>query len=127
MFSPFGKWLDMVGDRLVESVIFICVGVYFFRNSESAWLLLSSISGVLLLLYFYIVDIGLVLRISKEMQTIGKLKYKEVHVKWGIMEPVIYGFIILSSLGLIKVHIILVFLLSLTGLGYQVFKKLKLK
>ncbi|MFC1862371.1 CDP-alcohol phosphatidyltransferase family protein [Thermodesulfobacteriota bacterium] len=125
-YSSFGKWLDMFGDRLVESMIFIGIGVYFIRIGESAWVMISLTSGVLLILYYYIVDIGLALSISKTIQNIGNLKFKDVHIKWGIMEPVIYGFIILASLGFVKIQLVLVLAMSAAGLVYQTIKGIKI-
>jgi len=120
LYSPIGKWLDMFGDRFAEAIVFMGIGIYFFHTDASpAWLLLSLIDAILLLLYYYIVDLSLALGMSEPIQIIGKMKFKDVHVKWGIMEPVIYGFIILSSLGLIKIQMILIFILTITGLLYQ--------
>jgi phosphatidylglycerophosphate synthase len=125
IFSPLGKWLDMFSDRFVEAIVFISVSIYFFkaRNSE-LWVILTLIDAVLLALYYYIVDIALALGLSKPVQDIHGIKYKDVRVKWGIMEPVIYSFVILAPLGFIRIQIVLVFLLVITGLTYQVFKRL---
>lgn len=124
MFSSLGRWLDMFGDRFSEAIVFMGIGFYFFKMGESSWVLISLITGILLLLYYYIVDISLTLGMSKPIQKIGKWQFKGVHVKWGIMEPMIYGFIILSSLGLIKVQLVLLVMLTLTGLFYQGIKVL---
>jgi hypothetical protein len=114
----------MFGDRFSEAIIFIGIGVYFFRIEASSWVLISLITGILLLLYYYIVDISLTLGMSKPVHNIGKWQFKDVHVKWGIMEPMIYGFIILSPLGLLKVQLVLLLMLTLTGLFYQGIKVL---
>ncbi|MFC1866776.1 CDP-alcohol phosphatidyltransferase family protein [Thermodesulfobacteriota bacterium] len=123
MFSPFGKWLDMVGDRVCEVFIFIGVSFYFVNiESQIVWVILPVVDALILAVYYYIVDISLALGLSKPKQTLTSMKFKGVHVKWGIMEPVIYGFIILVPLGLLKVQVILVLLLCLSGLAYQFFK-----
>ena len=124
MFSSLGKWLDMFGDRFSEAILFVCISIYFFRMSSSIWILVTLVDGILLLLYYYIVDISLALGMSKPVQNIGNLNFKDVRVKWGLMEPMIYGFIILSSLGLIKVQLIFLFFLTSSGLIYQVIKVL---
>ena len=127
MFSSLGKWLDMFGDRFSESILFMGIGVYFFRMGSPAWVLITLIDGLLLLLYYYIVDLSLVLGMSKPVQNIGKLKIKDVRVKWGLMEPMIYGFIVLSSIGLIKVQLVLLFASTSAGLVYQGVKVLNCK
>ena len=126
MFSPLGKWLDMFGDRFAEAIVFIGVSIYFFKAGESElWMLLTLIDAILLALYYYIVDIALALGLSKPLQNIGGMRFRSVRVKWGIMEPVIYGFILLAPFGLLKVQIVAVLLLSLLGISFQIAKKLK--
>ncbi len=125
MFSPLGKWLDMFGDRFAEAIVFIGVSIYFFKTGASElWILLTLVDAILLALYYYIVDIALALGLSKPLQNIGSMKFKSVRVKWGIMEPVIYGFVVTAPLGLIKIQIVLVFLLVIAGLTFQASKKL---
>lgn len=122
-FTPIGKWLDMIGDRLGEILVFLGVSYYFFRTGASAnWVILPILDSLFLLLYYYIVDISLAQGLSRPLQKITNRKFKNVYVKWGIMEPVIYGFIILFPLGLLKVQVILVLLLCLLGLVYQFFR-----
>jgi len=122
-FSPIGKWLDMMGDRLGEILLFLGTSYYFFRTGASAnWVILPILDSLFLLFYYYIVDISLAQGLSEPLQKIANLKFKNVYVKWGIMEPVIYGFIILCPLGLLKVQVILVLLLCLLGLVYQFVK-----
>jgi len=124
MFSPMGKWLDMFSDRLGEVMIFVGMGIYFYKSSEaSIWVLISLIDAILVSFYYYIVDISLALGISRPVQNIGGMSFKGVKVKWGIMEPVIYGFILLAPIGFVKVQIILVFFLSLAGLSFQVIRR----
>lgn len=125
LFSPVGKWFDMAGDRIAEAMIFTGIGFFFIRTGASEyWILLALGDAILLSTYYYIVDIGLTMGLAKPLQNIGGMKFKDVSVKWGLLEPVIYGFIILAPLGLIKIQIVLVFLLVIAGLTYQVFKKL---
>ena len=76
----------------------------------------------MLLLYNYIVDMGLALGISKKEQNIIRLRIKDVNVKWGLLEPVLYGFIVLTPLGLIRLQIWFVLILALIGLTYQLLK-----
>ena len=125
-FSPIGKWLDMVGDRISEAAIFIGAGVYFIwtRGSEY-WSLVALADAMLLSIYYYIVDIGLAMGLSQPVQNIGRMNFKDVHVKWGLLEPVIYGFILLSPFGLIKVQLAVVLLLSLSGIFYQIAKRIR--
>lgn len=119
-FSSSGKWLDMIGDRVTEMFLFCGAGFYLFRHEASMiWSILPLLDAILLLLYYYIVDISLALGLSKSIQTITSLKFKDVRVKWGLLEPMIYGFIVLTPLGLIKVQIVLMLSLTLTGLLYQ--------
>jgi len=125
-FSPIGKWLDMVGDRISETVIFIGVGIYFVRSgAPEYWTLVALVDAILLSIYYYVVDIGLTMGLSAPVQNLGKMQFKNVKVKWGTLEPVIYGFIILAPCGLIRVQIAFVCLLSITGLTYQIVKRLK--
>jgi phosphatidylglycerophosphate synthase len=127
-FSPIGKWLDMAGDRFAEAMIFIGIGFYFTRVGESEyWIFISLVDAILLSTYYYSVDIGLTLGLSRSLQKIGGIKFKDVNVKWGILEPVLYGFIVLAPLGLIKLQIILVATLSIVGIGYQIRKIILLR
>lgn len=122
VFSPYGKWLDLIGDRMGEIFIFLGATVYFVHvNASVLWKISALLDAQLLLLYYYIVDTGLVLGISKQKQELGSLRFKKVHVKWGILEPVLYGFILLVPFGLLKAQIIIVFILTLLGVGYQLF------
>ena len=123
LFSPIGKWFDMVGDRIAEAMIFTGIGFYFIRTGASEyWIVISFVDAILLSAYYYMVDIALALGLSKPVQNIGGMKFKGVNVKWGLLEPVLYGFIILSTLGYVKIQLILIFLLSLGGMSYQAFK-----
>jgi phosphatidylglycerophosphate synthase len=127
MFSPFGRWLDSIGDKTADVFIFLCVGLYFYKNNDSnIWIILALLDALLLLLYYYIVDIALSLGISDKKQKITSLMIKGVHVKWGILEPVIYGFVILAPLGLIKLQLVLLFILIISGFIYQFYKNYKL-
>jgi len=126
MFSPFGRWIDLVGDKSADAFIFLCVSLYFYQNNESnTWIILTLVDALLLLLYYYIVDIALSLGISKKKQKITSFKFKGVHVKWGLLEPVIYGFVILAPIGLLKLHLILLLLLITAGFIYQFYKNVK--
>jgi phosphatidylglycerophosphate synthase len=90
-FSPLGKWLDAVGDRMGETFLFLGVGAYFIQGEGSGhWALLAVLDGLLLMLYYYMVDISLALGISKPKQELSTMVLKGVHVKWGLLEPVIY-------------------------------------
>jgi len=122
-FSPIGKWLDMSGDRIAEAMIFTGIGIYFIRTGASEyWIVISFVDAILLSAYYYMVDMALTLGLSKPVQNIGGLKFKGVNVKWGLMEPMLYGLIILSTLGFVKIQLILILLLSLGGMSYQAFK-----
>lgn len=122
LFSPIGKWFDMVGDRIAEAMIFTGIGFYFIRTGASEyWIVISFVDAILLSAYYYMVDIALALGLSKPVQNIGRMKFKGVNVKWGLMEPVLYGFIILSALGFVKIQLILILMLSLGGMSYQAF------
>ena len=128
MFSPTGKWLDMVGDRLGEIAIFMGVSIYFFRNNASTyWIIMPLFDSLLLLFYYYIVDMGLAQGLSKPLQKITNLQFKGVNVKWGTLEPVIYGFILLAPLGFVKVQLCMILIMSLAGLTYQIIKGLNIK
>ncbi|UCF94082.1 MAG: CDP-alcohol phosphatidyltransferase family protein [Desulfobacterales bacterium] len=124
-FSPTGKWLDMIGDRFAEALIFIGIAIHFLRvATPEYWILLSLIDAILLSFYYYIVDISLAMGLSKPLQNFGGLKFKNVHVKWGVLEPVVYGFIFLPPLGFVKLQLVLVFIVINLGIGYQVLKKM---
>lgn len=123
MFSPLGKWLDMVGDRSREILIFLGAGLFFFKiDASTHWIILSITDALLLVFYYYIVDISLALGISKRKQNLTVKKLKGVHIKWGLFEPVIYGFIVLTPFGLLKVQIVLLVILVIGGLFYQALK-----
>jgi phosphatidylglycerophosphate synthase len=120
VFSTFGRWLDFIGDKIADVFIFLCISLYFYRNQDSnIWIFLPILGSLFLMLYYYIVDVGLSLGISKTKQEITSLTFKGVHVKWGLLEPVIYGFIILAPFGLIKVQLVLIVVLAVAGLVYQ--------
>jgi len=122
-FSDFGRWLDFIGNRIAEVFVFLGVSFYFYRNGSSEiWIVLPILGSQLLLLYYYIVDVALSLGITKTTQDITSIKFKDVHVKWGLMEPVLYGFILLAPFGFIKIQILLVIIYTIAGLFYQMFK-----
>jgi phosphatidylglycerophosphate synthase len=122
-FSDVGRWLDFVGDKVADVMLFLGTALYFFRTADAtAWVLLPVVDGLFLMLYYYIVDVGLSLGVSEKKQNLTRLRFKGVHVKWGLMEPVIYGFVILAPLGLIKVQLVGLFFLVITGLAYQIVK-----
>ena len=121
--SPFGKLLDMIGDRISESAIFLGLAIYFSLLEPSiTWLSLSLLNALLLSNYYYIVDIALTLGISNPIQNIGGLKFKGVRVKWGLLEPVIYGFIVFASFGLVKWQLVFILLITVMGILYQATK-----
>lgn len=123
MFSPIGKWLDMVGDRIAESFLMVGAAIYFYRTGvANHWTYLSLTDAILLMLYYYSVDISLALKLLRPIQRLSSYKFKNVRVKWGLLEPVLYGFIVLAPLGLLKFQVILVFLLSIAGIAYQIQK-----
>jgi len=125
LFSPLGRWLDFMGDRAAEIFLFLGVSLYFFRTSDSGfWIMLPVFSALFLLFYYYMVDISLALGIAKPKQNITAMKFKDVHVKWGLLEPVLYGFIVLAPLGLLKFQVVAVFFLVMAGLSYQVLKNI---
>lgn len=120
LFSPFGRWLDWVGDRLVEMSAFFGACFYFlWAGSSGYWIVVSALASLFLLYYYYVVDLGLALGTSKWKQEITSMQLRGVHLKWGLFEPVIYGFVILAPLGLIKVQIVLVLVLACMGIAYQ--------
>ena len=120
LFSPFGRWLDWVGDRLVEMSAFFGACFWFLWTGASGyWIILSALASLFLLYYYYVVDLGLALGTSKWKQDITNMQLRGVHLKWGIFEPVIYGFVVLAPLGLIKVQIVLVMVLACMGIIYQ--------
>ena len=127
IFSPFGRWLDSIGDKTADVFLFLGIGLYFFKtNNSDVWIILSLLDALLLLLYYYIVDIALSLGISNKKQKLTSISFKGVHIKWGLLEPVIYGFIILVPFGLLKLQLILLLILILFGLVYQFYKNYKL-
>jgi phosphatidylglycerophosphate synthase len=127
-FSPIGKWLDMTGDRITEAILFMAVSFFFLRVGASQyWIIISLVDAILLFTYYYMVDIGLTLGLSKTLQHIGGMKFKDVNVKWGMLEPVLYGFIVLAPLGYIKVQLVLVFAIAMAGISYQYVKMLSPK
>ena len=109
-----------MGDRLVEMSAFFGACFWFLWTGASGyWIILSALASLFLLYYYYVVDLGLALGTSKWKQEITKMQLRGVHLKWGIFEPVIYGFVILAPLGLIKVQIVLVMILAALGIVYQ--------
>ena len=118
--SSYGKLLDMSCDRLGESLIFIGVSWYFWDFSQKLSVL-ALLDGLLLMLYYYIVDILLSLNIYS-METHNGWIYDGVRLKWGLMEPVIYGFIFFSLIGLIEIQIYLIFILVIIGLIFQFYR-----
>lgn len=121
--NPLGKWFDSIGDRAGEVFVFVGVAHYFASvNSPVLWIAIALLAPLMLMLYYYIIDMGLSLGILKSKQEIGKLAFKGVHVKWGLLEPVIYGFIVLAPLGWIKIQIAAVFFLAGLGLVYQAYR-----
>ncbi len=126
LFSSFGRWLDFISDRLSEIFVFLGVSFYYYNTSETLlWIILPLIDSVFLLFYYYIVDVSLSLGISEKKQKITSLKLKGVYIKWGLFEPVIYGFIVLAPLGLLKFQIICVLFITILGLIYQGIKNYK--
>ncbi len=119
--STGGKLLDMVADRIGEGAIFIGVAWHFHSiNPDMA--LLAIADGLLLVLYYYIVDIGLTLIPNTSSPSMRGWCYQGVRLKWGLMEPVIYGFIAFSLIGRIDLHLYMVFILAIGGLVYQSYK-----
>ena len=119
-FSPIGKWLDMIGDRIGEAIVFIGVAFYFIiKGASEYWSLLAMGDAILLSIYYYSVDIGLTMGLARPMQNIGGMKFKGVTVKWGVLEPAIYGFILLAPLGYIKIQLVLILIMVLGGILYQ--------
>jgi len=126
MFSPFGRWLDFITDRLIEIFIFLGTSFYYYNTNETLlWVILPFIDSVFLLFYYYIVDVSLSLGISEQKQNITSLRFKGILIKWGLFEPVIYGFIILAPFGLLKFQIISVLFITILGLIYQAYKNYK--
>lgn len=121
-FNPMGKWYDMVGDRICEAALFLGVGTYFLSKGQGQWCGIALIDVVLLLLYYYAVDTKLTLGLTQKIQKLGKMKFKGVHVKWGLLEPVYYGFIILAPNGFLHIQLILIFLLTVMGISFQIKK-----
>ncbi len=127
VFSPIGRWLDSIGDKSADVVIFLCISIhYYYIGDKLCWIVLPLVDGLLLLLYYYIVDIGLSLGISSKKQQLTSFRLKKVHVKWGLMEPVIYGFVILAPMGLIKIHLVGLLGLIFLGFVYQIVKNFRI-
>jgi len=127
LFSPHGQLLDMICDRVGESVLFIAVAYYLYVNGgEMAYLAL--VDGLLLMLYYYIVDISLSAKapVPGEKRSNGGVVIDGVRLKWGIMEPVIYGFILFSTVGLLRIQIHFILVLIIVGLLYQLYKTARL-
>jgi len=121
--SSYGKWLDLVGDRVTEVSVFFGAGINLYRNEMSyEWVLLTLLALLFIILYYYVVDIGLAIGFSERQQRVTAFKLKSVHIKWGLLEPVLYGFIVLAPLGLVKVQIVMISILSVLGLVYQVYR-----
>lgn len=126
-FSLIGKWLDMIGDRLSHSFVFVGVSIYFIKINAYPWAFTSLLDAIFLLNYYYAVDIG----ISQELHKIKgndritKLfTLKGVPIKIGLYEPVIYGFIFLASLGWVKLQIVFVLIASVIGIVFQLKSKI---
>ena len=127
VFSPVGRWLDFIGDKSADVVLFLCISIHmYFVDDKIWWIVLPLVEGLLLMLYYYIVDIGLSLGISNKKQQLTSLRLKKVHVKWGLMEPVIYGFVILAPIGLLKVQLVGLLGLILFGFIYQIVKNYRI-
>lgn len=125
-FTPTGKWLDMMGDRLGEILVFLGVSLYFVRTDASAnWVILPILDSLFLLLYYYVVDISLAQGLARPLQKLTNLNFKNVYIKWGTLEPVIYGFILLTPLGLVKIQLVLVAVMIICGLSYQTAKGMR--
>ena len=123
IFSPFGRWFDFIGDRIGEVFIFLGICVYFYTTKDSyLWIILTMLDAILILFYYYVVDIGLSLGISSPKQKLTSIKFKNVLVKWGLYEPVMYGLIVLTPFGLIKHQLVLILLFVLFGFAYQTYK-----
>lgn len=119
-FSTTGKYLDMFGDRICEACLLAGVAVYFHSaETTDYWVILSLANAILLLLYYYSVDISLALGLSKPVQRLSKMKYKGVQLKWGLLEPFLYGFIVLAPLGLLPLQLVIIGVLTIAGLTYQ--------
>jgi len=127
LFSPLGRWFDLVGDRLGEVFIFLGISFYFYSSGHGlSWTFIALLDALLILLYYYIVDVGLSLGIAGPSQGLSSWKIKDVRVKWGLYEPVMYGLILLAPLGLLKLQLALILGLVLTGLVYQAQKNYRL-
>ena len=125
-FSPIGKWLDMIGDRLSHSFVLAGVSIYFFNQSNSTiWSYLALIDLILLLNYYYSVDIAIAHKLFPAAQKTNRFVLKGVPIRLGLYEPVIYGFVFLAPFGLIKIHLILILIFSLFGISFQFYTKFK--
>jgi phosphatidylglycerophosphate synthase len=125
-FSPIGKWLDMIGDRISHSFVLVGVSVYFFNSLDSIlWTYLALLDAILILNYYYAVDIAIANKLYTTKNTEHRLKLKGVPIRFGLYEPIIYGFVFLAPIGMIKLHIGLIFISVFFGLSFQFYKKLK--
>lgn len=127
IFSPLGRWFDFIGDRIGEVFVFLGICFFFYRTNRSLmWITLPMLDVILILFYYYAVDIGLSLKISPSRQKLSSRKYKNVNLKWGLYEPIMYGLIILAPLGLLKYQLVFIFILALSGIAYQAYKYFRL-
>ena len=127
--SPIGRWLDMVVDRLSHSIVIVCVSIYFYRLGLFVWTYVSLLGLILLLNYYYAVDLG----ISQDLHKIpGDKKIKKIFlikgvpIKIGLYEPIIYGFVLLAPLGMIKYQIIFVLTAATFGIFFQILSKFRI-
>jgi len=80
---------------------------------------------VLLLNYYYAVDIAIAHELFPVDPTTYKFKLKGVPIRFGLYEPVIYGFVFLAPIGMIKLHLVLILICSSFGIIFQLFSKFK--
>lgn len=123
MFSPMGKYLDQVCDRAGGVLIFLGIFFYYFRIQDSPyWLILSMLDGYLFLYYYYVGDMSLQSGVLSSTHNHSKLTFYGVRVKWGVLEPVLYGLMIFAPLGLLEFQLIFIFILTVSGIILQSYK-----
>ena len=122
-FSPLGRLLDWVSDRLVELALFGGAGWLLVQSTgDCEWLLFSMISFGFVQTYYYLVDAAPRAGTAERTTVIGSTRYG-TKIKIGLFEPVLYGFVFLGPLNLLNIQIIAAGTTALIGLIYQIISR----